>query len=337
MLEVMDKEMLELFFEDTIEMLDSCIDKIIEIEGNFDNEAMDEILRTMHSIKGASSMIDLYEIENYSHNLEDLFINIKEENYCIENELIEVVLESLNLVKKRLEYRKEMFSGNFIDFNKELEDEKKEFYESIDKIKNMLGKGRENSDNNSLKNSDNKTCKPLILSTNNENKLENNMKKAEKIGEIKRYSYKIEVFFDETADMFELKRIILKNNFESIGAIKKSDPTEDDIFTNEVNYYKIVLQSEKKYEDFLDTFDIGDIYLFSIEEMENINSIENISNKQLYLKKELYYNTVESYYNKISAYMSSIKPKKVNILTNKKDIYGEQFIYMLKNEDIAIG
>lgn len=329
MLDIMDKDMLELFFEDTMEMLDSCIDKVIEIEGNFDDEVMDEIMRIMHSIKGASSMIDLYEMENFSHKLEDMFIDIKTKSLCIENELIEIIIESLNLMKKKLEIRKSMFNQNYLDFNKELIEEKKDFGKIIENINKII------NINFTEEISEKNTCIPFSMSKDLSSDEEiNNTEKIEK-----KY-YKIIVFFDETADMFELKRIMLKNSLEEFGKIELSEPTDENIFDSKENIYKIILSSEKEISNISDIFDIGDIYFFSLEEMKNIDIEKdidgNIKNSEIYLKKDLKYETVVKYYEKFKQAFDKERPKKIITGDKKKDIYGIQMLYMLSNEGIVL-
>ncbi len=72
--EFMDEKMLELFFADTKEMLENSMDDILELENGYDRDRLDNIMRTMHSIKGGSAMLEMSEVEHFSHKLEDYFI-----------------------------------------------------------------------------------------------------------------------------------------------------------------------------------------------------------------------------------------------------------------------
>jgi two-component system, chemotaxis family, sensor kinase CheA len=107
----MDEKMLELFFADTNEMLETSIDDILEIENGYNRELLDNIMRTMHSIKGGSAMLELKDIEYFSHNLEDYFIKLRDRVLEINVEWIDDLIDGVNTLKKWIENREKFFKA----------------------------------------------------------------------------------------------------------------------------------------------------------------------------------------------------------------------------------
>jgi two-component system chemotaxis sensor kinase CheA len=99
--------MLEMFIFETFEMVEQLQQLIIDSEKNekFENDAINEIFRIMHTIKGSSGMMMFDNISNLSHTIEDLFYFIRESkpekiDYSI---LTDLVLEGSDLIKAETE------------------------------------------------------------------------------------------------------------------------------------------------------------------------------------------------------------------------------------------
>ena len=122
----MDEKMLELFFADTKEMLESSIDDVLELESGYDRERLDNIMRTMHSIKGGSAMLELQNIEHFSHKIEDYFIKLRDKVIEINVDWIDDLIEGVNTLKKWIEKREDIFKEKG-EFNKDIAEEKEEF------------------------------------------------------------------------------------------------------------------------------------------------------------------------------------------------------------------
>ncbi|MDR3597572.1 chemotaxis protein CheA [Clostridium sp.] len=99
--------MLEMFIFETFEMVEQLQQLIIDSEKNekFETDAINEIFRIMHTIKGSSGMMMFDNISNLSHMIEDLFYFIRESkpekiDYSI---LTDLVLEGSDLIKAETE------------------------------------------------------------------------------------------------------------------------------------------------------------------------------------------------------------------------------------------
>ncbi|EKQ55075.1 MULTISPECIES: chemotaxis protein CheA [unclassified Clostridium] len=118
--------MLELFIFETFEMIEKLQQIIIDSEKaqKFESDAINEIFRVMHTIKGSSGMMKFDNISNISHTIEDLFYFIRESkpeklNYSI---LTDLVLEGSDLIRSETEKinDNEEADGNFSLFIKKV-------------------------------------------------------------------------------------------------------------------------------------------------------------------------------------------------------------------------
>ncbi|MCK5201017.1 MAG: Hpt domain-containing protein, partial [Spirochaetales bacterium] len=101
-----DMEILSSFISETTEHLDNIEAKIVSLEDNADSETINEIFRSIHTIKGVASFLGLNKIKNLSHALENLLDNIRDDKISISTNLIDILLEgcdTLNQIMDELE------------------------------------------------------------------------------------------------------------------------------------------------------------------------------------------------------------------------------------------
>ena len=308
--EFMDEKMLELFFADTKEMLENSMDDILELENGYDRDRLDNIMRTMHSIKGGSAMIEFSAIEIFSHKLEDYFIKLRDKEIEINVEWIDDLIEGINLLKKWITKREEIFAGKG-EFSKFIQEEKDEFDALV--AKTFKEKITEES-----------IVKHFVTIDTFEKVKSNDIENSEEEG-----YFRLEIYFDESAPMFEVKRAIVKRSLEEKGVIKESIPEEDNIMDNSVNYYKVILKSEDTKERVLKAADTTDVYFISIS--ENISSIhtENVK-KEVTLEKDAKLETINFIYENVLQMIKDGNIKKLNTNGKKVDIYGMQILELLK-------
>ena len=101
-----DEPMTEAFVYETSQIVENLEEVIIasEKEERFSEEAINEIFRFMHTIKGSSAMMMFNEMSTLSHRLEDVFFVIREdENITYDfTLLIDLILESIDYFKIEL-------------------------------------------------------------------------------------------------------------------------------------------------------------------------------------------------------------------------------------------
>ncbi|MCI5904308.1 MAG: chemotaxis protein CheA [Oscillospiraceae bacterium] len=101
------ESMVDMFiFESTslLEQLDQILMKT-ENESGFSSEEINEIFRTMHTIKGSSAMMGLDNMSKLAHSIEDMFYIIREENPVISDmrSLYDLVFNASDLLKAEIE------------------------------------------------------------------------------------------------------------------------------------------------------------------------------------------------------------------------------------------
>lgn len=95
--------MMDMFIFETVQLLEQLEQDILmgEKSSSLDSEAINEIFRIMHTIKGSSSMMMFNNIATLAHALEDLFYCLREDKPSDVNysELTDLVLKSADFIK----------------------------------------------------------------------------------------------------------------------------------------------------------------------------------------------------------------------------------------------
>ena len=101
-----DEPMIEAFVYDTSQNIESVEQLMIksESESCFNKGSINEIFRSMHTIKGSAAMMMYNDMASLAHNLEDIFYVIRE-NEDIKydfNTLVDIILDSVDYLKIEL-------------------------------------------------------------------------------------------------------------------------------------------------------------------------------------------------------------------------------------------
>ncbi len=101
-----NEPMVDMFIFETSQLLEQLEDTILNCEksGGFNPEAINEIFRIMHTIKGSSAMMLYNEISELTHSVEDLFFLIREgKPINVESSVLnDLVFESIDFIKLEL-------------------------------------------------------------------------------------------------------------------------------------------------------------------------------------------------------------------------------------------
>ncbi|GHU51313.1 hypothetical protein AGMMS49975_04310 [Clostridia bacterium] len=100
-----DREsMLDMFIYEMSQLLEQLEQNVIQGESGFSMEAINEIFRIMHTIKGSAAMMMFTNISTVSHSMEDLFYYLREQNPTGVDygRLTDFVLEGMDFVKVEL-------------------------------------------------------------------------------------------------------------------------------------------------------------------------------------------------------------------------------------------
>lgn len=90
------------YIEETKENLDVLLDSVGEYEKDHDNnEVLELLLRTLHTLKGTSRMMGYHKVEEITHGLEDIFKKIQTKQIILTKKIVEL---TKSVAKKIYEY-----------------------------------------------------------------------------------------------------------------------------------------------------------------------------------------------------------------------------------------
>lgn len=325
--------MLEMFIFETYEMIEQLQQLIIDSEKikKFETDAINEIFRIMHTIKGSSGMMMFDNIAGISHTIEDLFYFIRESkpqkiNY---SSLTDLVLEGSDLIKAETDK---------INSDKEADGDFSEFIERVNEFLKDIKKSNklsEDSENHEPKEEAQK---------NNENQKYylSNDKTNENMN-----LFSATLFFEEECGMENIRCFTVIHNLKEAVDIISFDP-EDIIENNDTceiikqEGFKIVFKTSKSTEAVLNLFqDTVFLSKVDIKEFSDEKELEtNFKEKEEFpteIKLDNISNDTEKVVAKTSHKQSLISVD-VNKLDKLMDLVGELVIseaMVSKNPDIS--
>lgn len=96
----MNDLLLETFREEVAEILSELENSLLELEENTaDSAAVDRVFRSLHTIKGSSSMVGLDKISEFVHDIESVYDLVREGALVVTRELINLTLTAKDQLK----------------------------------------------------------------------------------------------------------------------------------------------------------------------------------------------------------------------------------------------
>jgi len=93
-----DIEIVRSFIEESLDHLQNIEEKILSLETDFNIDTVNDIFRSMHTMKGTSSYCGFNKIRELSHSLESVLNELREGNISIDQELIDILLEGSDML-----------------------------------------------------------------------------------------------------------------------------------------------------------------------------------------------------------------------------------------------
>jgi len=120
----MGDEILQTFLEEAEEHLDGIEQDLLEIEEmgeNIDDELVNRVFRSAHSIKGGSGFLGLDTIKNLSHSVENILDMIRNKELVPTSEVVSKILEAFDRLKELIENASESNTMDIERWVKDLE------------------------------------------------------------------------------------------------------------------------------------------------------------------------------------------------------------------------
>ena len=110
------QEILQDFLVESFELVEKLDEDLVELESTPDDlELLNGIFRVAHTVKGASSFLNFDTLTHLTHHMEDVLNKARHGELIITPDVMDVVLESIDLMKALLETIRDTSSDDGID------------------------------------------------------------------------------------------------------------------------------------------------------------------------------------------------------------------------------
>ena len=101
-----NEELLKDFFAEAEQQVEQLESNILVIENDPSNhEAIDEIFRAAHTLKGGSATVEMMELSHFTHTVEDVLDEIRSDRLKVDENVVDLLLTSIDVIKAMLEAR----------------------------------------------------------------------------------------------------------------------------------------------------------------------------------------------------------------------------------------
>ncbi len=101
-----NEELLKDFFAEAEQQVETLESNILVIESDPENrEAVDEIFRAAHTLKGGSATVEMNELSSFTHKVEDVLDEIRSDRLSVTEEIVDLLLSAIDVIKAMLEER----------------------------------------------------------------------------------------------------------------------------------------------------------------------------------------------------------------------------------------
>ena len=95
-----NEELLKDFFAEAEQQVEQLESNVLVIENDPSNhEAIDEIFRAAHTLKGGSATVEMMELSHFTHTVEDVLDEIRSDRLKVDEAVVDVLLTSIDVIK----------------------------------------------------------------------------------------------------------------------------------------------------------------------------------------------------------------------------------------------
>lgn len=253
-----NEELLKDFFTETTVMVQNLEENILVLENDPSNrDAIDEIFRAAHTLKGGASTVQMEEIAHFTHLVEDVLDKIRNGELSIDGALIDCLLNSIDIIKAMLEERA---AGSVYQ---------EDISQTKTKLQTFLGNNPEEpaekeapvSPKESAKTAGSST-KKSILSSEKSGLSEYEILEMKEAAGKDIPIYLLDISFNEDNPMNTVGGIQVFAALKNSGEILKTDPDFDSLYEdNFFPHVKYFIASQADPEDLLQKAKIRDVTL----------------------------------------------------------------------------
>jgi len=101
-----NEELLKDFFSEAQMQVDTLEQNVLVLENEGANkDAVDEIFRAAHTLKGGSATVEMMELSHFTHLVEDVFDAIRSDQVAVDEDVVDILLQAIDVIKAMLDKR----------------------------------------------------------------------------------------------------------------------------------------------------------------------------------------------------------------------------------------
>ena len=101
-----NEELLKDFFSEAQMQVDTLEQNVLVLENEGANkDAVDEIFRAAHTLKGGSATVEMMELSHFTHLVEDVFDAIRSDQIAVNGDVVDILLQAIDVIKAMLDKR----------------------------------------------------------------------------------------------------------------------------------------------------------------------------------------------------------------------------------------
>lgn len=101
-----NEELLKDFFSEAQMQVDTLEQNVLVLESEGANkDAVDEIFRAAHTLKGGSATVEMMELSHFTHLVEDVFDAIRGGSIAVNEDVVDTLLQAIDVIKAMLDKR----------------------------------------------------------------------------------------------------------------------------------------------------------------------------------------------------------------------------------------
>src|SRR5215471_4275527 len=101
-----NEELLKDFFAEAQMQVDTLEQNVLVLESEGANkDAIDEIFRAAHTLKGGSATVEMMELSHFTHLVEDVLDAIRSDQLKVNEDVVDILLSAIDVIKAMLGQR----------------------------------------------------------------------------------------------------------------------------------------------------------------------------------------------------------------------------------------
>lgn len=243
---------LEIFIDETKEHLQTLSDQLMILETEPENmDCINEIFRAAHSLKGMAGTMGYKRMQHLTHDMENVFQEIRSGNMKVQPELVDVLFRGLDAL--------EAYLNNILESTDEGTEENEEIINALNSIANKAGVGTSEDAAVAQKDAESAETGAAVAKYESIRITDYEQKTFDKAKQQEQNVLGITVYLQESCILKAARAFLVFKALEEMGEVIKAEPNVQDI-------------EDEKFE-----MDFSLVY-FTKESVETVKqAIENVS------------------------------------------------------------